>query len=377
MTKSREIQVDVSSTPYYHVYSRCVRQAYLFDSDLGIDHKQLFIERLKTLTSVFCIDIAAYAVMSNHYHLVVHIDSERLARLDEREVASRWFRLFKNTLAESWLNYVELSESEKLHLDASLVEWRQRLGDLSWFMRCLNEYIAREVNKLEKTKGRFWESRFKSKALLDEAALLTCMQYVDLDPIRADSPINTLEHSDYTAIQDRIIAYQLENKNKLSRKLKARANTVQLDDDGEVKGLMPFAKPPLKFSERELLFSKKAPIDTADTMAEPSTACIPFYRDDYFELIEWTGKALLPNKAGSIPNQLIPILERLNLNAAHWLDTISEFDKHFIQVVGQESEIRRYCKKLTQDSKRKHGLLHDTFSWFKGIAQSRKMYRTA
>ena len=75
MTKSREVQVDVSSTPYYHVYSRCVRQAYLFDSERGVDHKQLFVNRIKYLSSVFCIDIAAYAVMSNHYHIVVHIDS--------------------------------------------------------------------------------------------------------------------------------------------------------------------------------------------------------------------------------------------------------------------------------------------------------------
>ena len=136
-------------------------------------------------------------------------------------------------------------------------------------------------------------------------------------------------------------------------------------------GLMPFARPPLKFDERE-----KAPVQANQSRTPKSSAFIPFYRDDYFELIEWTGKAILPDKAGSIPEKLMPILERLKLNPEHWLDTIKEFDKHFTQVVGEESEIKRYCKKLTKNSKKKFGLLHDSFSWFKGIRQSRKMYQT-
>ena len=369
MTRSREVQVDLSSTPYYHVYSRCVRQAYLFDSKLGIDHKQLFVDRIKRLSSVFSIDIAAYAVMSNHYHLVVHVDASRTDSWDDKEVARRWLKLFKNPIAKSWLAGEKLAKAESLKLDAYLVEWRKRLGDLSWFMRSLNEYIAREVNKLEETKGRFWESRFKSKALLDEAALLTCMQYVDLNPIRAKTPIKTLEDSDYTAIQDRIIAYQAEKDNKLTLKLEARAEHVYLTKDKQVSGLMPFAKPPKTAEERAQASSDKQPSPTENPT-------IPFYRDDYFELIEWTGKAVLPKKSGSIPAQLKPILERLNLNPDHWLDSVKAFDEQFTQAVGDEKSVRKYCKKITAASKRRHGTLHEVFSWFKGMSQLRQMYKT-
>jgi hypothetical protein len=85
--------------------------------------------------------------------------------------------------------------------------YRGRLADLSWYMRVLNESIARMANAEDGVTGRFWEGRFKSQALLDDAAVLTAMAYVDLNPIRAKLA-ETPETSDYTAIAERLAELQ-------------------------------------------------------------------------------------------------------------------------------------------------------------------------
>lgn len=209
MTRAREQIISLSDTPYYHVMGRCVRRAFLFGDDSGsgrnYDHrKQWVVDKLSSLAGIYGIDICAYAVMSNHYHVVLKVDAARCAAWSDEEVIARWTQLFGgNVLVNRYLSGKCETEAELDKVGEMTQEWRERLTDISWFMRCLNESIAHQANKEDGCKGRFWEGRFKSQALLDEAAVLACMVYVDLNPVRAGM-VDLPEKCDYTSIQQRL-----------------------------------------------------------------------------------------------------------------------------------------------------------------------------
>jgi REP element-mobilizing transposase RayT len=211
MPKPRKALVSLEATPYYHCVSRCVRRAFLCGTDAqsgnSYEHRRQWIQdRMRELANVFAIDLCAYAVMSNHYHVVLHVDRHEAEGWSEREVIRRWQELFTgHPMAQRYLAGDALLEVEQKLVSELVALWRQRLMDISWYMRCLNEAIARQANEEDDCTGRFWEGRFKSQALLDEKALAACLAYVDLNPIR-DGMAETPETSDHTAIQERIKA---------------------------------------------------------------------------------------------------------------------------------------------------------------------------
>jgi REP element-mobilizing transposase RayT len=208
MPQARKSQISLIDTPYYHCVSRCVRRSFLCGTDKftgqNYEHRRGWVEeRLLFLSSVFAIDICAYAVMSNHTHVVLYVDKDMAESWSRKEVIRRWHQLYKGTLlSQKYQKGGTLSKGEMISLEETVTIYRQRLYDISWLMRNLNEYIAREANKEDSCTGRFWEGRFKSQALLDECAVLACMAYVDLNPIRAkmDTTPETSKHTSIHAL---------------------------------------------------------------------------------------------------------------------------------------------------------------------------------
>jgi REP element-mobilizing transposase RayT len=334
MPKPRKALVSLDSTPYYHCVSRCVRRAFLCGTDQltgrSYEHRRGWIEeRLLTLPRAFAIDICAYAVMHNHTHVVLYIDTDRAANWSQRDVIEHWHTLFNGTLlSQRFLNDEPLSKSELFLIHELVACWRERLQSVSWFMRCLNETIARQANEEDGCTGRFWEGRFKCQALLDEAALAACMAYVDLNPIRAGMA-ETPETSAYTSIQRRIRATR--NKSTSPKNIRSTQPVA----------LQSFVGYP----------------------REPMPKGLPFRLEDYLELVDWTGRIMRADKRGVIPSDLPPILDRLNLEPTAWLDMTRSFESRFCSLVGRVDHIYAACEKLGQ-------------RWAHGISACRQLLTT-
>ncbi|WP_334065658.1 transposase [Alteromonas genovensis] len=319
MPKARKSQISLSDTPYYHCVSRCVRRAFLCGSEQGrsFEHRRQWVEdRIHVLSEVFTIDVCAYAVMSNHTHLVLHISRKKAQTLTTDEVIQRWHILYKGTVLTQ--RYAlqktrkDLSDAQIESVESTAEIWRTRLHDISWFMRALNEYIARAANKEDECTGHFWEGRFKSQALLDDGALAACMAYVDLNPVRAKLAVSP-EASRHTSIQYRIRA--------------AKAGKIP-------KRLMP-----LKGSSQQSIENS-----------------LPFSLVDYLQLVDATSRSISPNKRGKIPKKVPNILDRLNISNEKWLILTTQFEVCFKKAAGQVIKLEQYAHNRKQ--LRVHGKHH-------------------
>ncbi|ALO33370.1 transposase [Colwellia sp. MT41] len=306
MATARKKQISLIDTPYYHCVSRCVRRAFLCGEDKvtgqSYEHRRGWVEKkLLALSQTFAIDICAYAVMSNHTHIVLHVDVEQAKTWTMHEVITRWHQLFKGTLiTQQYLRGEKLIKPLQQILEETAEVYRTRLTDISWFMRILNESIAIQANKEDKCTGRFWEGRFKSQALLDEVALIACMAYVDLNPVRAQMA-KTPETSNYTSIQGRI---------KLAIKGK------------QAPQLLPFIGNPRKHMPKGL----------------------PFELCDYIQLVDLTGRCIRADKRGYIENSQPEILTRLGISPQNWLVLTTQFRQCFHGAVGRAQALTDFCE---------------------------------
>jgi REP element-mobilizing transposase RayT len=333
----RKSLICLADTPYYHVVARCVRRAWLwgYDAYAGKDYshrKHWVMRRLRFLSDVFAIDLCAYAIMSNHYHLVVRVDRQRGVRLTNEEVVRRWTMLYrKPPLIEQWQDGTA-TPAERAVAEQLIERWRKRLIDISWYMRSLNEHLARRANAEDECTGRFWEGRFKSQALLDEAGLLTAMAYVDLNPVRSGMAA-TPEESNFTSIHARIQQHTTSQRTH-----------QDMRDDPKRRGRVN-APPMLAFRDQ-------------NTQQQPS---LPMRFEDYLQLVDWTGRMTRPDKTGAINENLPAILIRLQIDPHAWKTTMRVGGNRFGRALGRLERLRAHARKLGQ-------------SWVRGLQAAQRLY---
>jgi len=344
----------------FHAYTRCVRRAFLCGEDPltgnNYDHRKLWIEqRLEQLSASMAVEVCGFAVMSNHLHAVVRTRPDLVETWSDEEVARRWWRLFPKRRDEDG-NPAEPEDHELAMIVAdadTLAERRRRLSSLSWFMRCLCEPIARRANKEDGVSGRFFEGRFKCQKLLDEAAILACSVYVDLNPVRAGIS-ETPESSPHTSAHDRIQGRRQRESRSKSEKAAgaARRGKVQPPSSADPDGwLCPVSV-------------EGDPAEMAGANAHRRASNRGFLcmgLDDYLRILDWTGRQVRRNKRGAIPKDLAPILDRIGMSDEFWLDTVRNFGRWFHRAAGHVSLL---AQEATRAGKR----------WFQGISHCQQAF---
>jgi REP element-mobilizing transposase RayT len=238
--------------------------------------------------------------MSNHVHLVIKLSPDQVDDWTNTEVLKRWTSIFKGPLLVQKHQRGEiLTKSEQHVVDEITQTYRQRLSNLGWFMKCLNEPIARMANKEDNCTGHFWEARYTSQALLTEEALLSSMAYVDLNPVRA-AMAATPEESEHTSIKERI-----KPSLHLSASISDILKTHQLNHfDFLLKPLLAFDGNTTSKQQLGILFNI----------------------EDYLKLVDITGRSIRDDKRGAITLHLSPILERLGVDQKTWLNNSTSFE---------------------------------------------------
>jgi REP element-mobilizing transposase RayT len=301
MATARSLFVSHHASGNYHCVSRCVRRAWLcgIDPYLNIDysHRKAWVEqRLHDVAACFSIGIYGYAVMSNHLHIVVHVDVNAAQQWSDDEVAQRWHQLFPSRGKDN-----ELRAQKLLGNPARLAILRQRLCSLSWLMRCINEPIARAANSEDHCTGRFWEGRFKCQVLADERAVLAAMTYVDLNPIRAGMTVR-LDRSHHTSILQRVVACQKE-ESKAQQSLKALIGSAPM---------------------------------------------LSVKQGQYIELVQWTGHYMRSDKKGAIPKNAPNALNKTGCRAKHWPTQVKAVGSGYWRMIGTTEQLMEKAEAIGQ-----------------------------
>ncbi len=358
MALPRSKYVQEGQEGVYHCFSRCVRRAFLCGFDTltlrDFSHrKALLVERLRYLAAVFAIEVCAYAVLATHYHVILRTRPDIVATWSDREVAIRWLTLFPRKHLRNRPPGPPCEEeiSALAARPERIAPLRKRLCSLSWFMGRLNESIARAANKEDNVKGRFWESRFKCQALLDDAAIAACMVYVDLNPIRSGTAA-TPEESDFTSIQERIRAWHRETMTRAAASSQATAQPMRSASDADPAAIPGNAAQTCAPSGLSCLPN---PLTVA---ASPDDWLCPIRSDsqrrgilkmttaEYFDLVDRSGRITRADKRGAIDAGLAPILLRIGANPDTWPETVSRFGSRFRLAAGLVSSLRDFADRL-------------------------------
>ncbi|WP_436714864.1 hypothetical protein U8335_18680 [Roseiconus lacunae] len=378
-------QFTASDICVVHVTQRCVRRAWLAGVDpvTGQDYsfrKEWIRRRMEALASVFAIDVLTYAIMSNHLHQVLRSRPDVCAQWTDEEVAIRWLRVFPGKRLEEHLAEPSENDVKMLVRNRERIQLiRSRLSDISWFMRALAEPIARIANRQDECTGRFWEGRFKAQRIVDEAGLLACSMYVDLNPVRAAmavSPEGTPHTSAYDRAKSRSgeeiqsAAFDLKPVDTEEVGRKARERPVdELRKQRKQKRRSPTGKrvlrdawlSPIRIKPDKL--SNDAEVHN-EGVRSSDRGFLNVDWETYWELLCWTANQRVDGVASKIPQGLSSLLSQVGVDTSMWRDLVWHWPKYFgkSSCVGSPDSMKAHAKEAGRHHHRGQALAATCFS---------------
>lgn len=312
-----------------------MRRAWLCGQDQltgrSFDHrKQWLQDRLELLAGCFAIDVLAFAVMSNHLHVILRNRPEIAAAWSDREIVRRWWMLFPGRRNDDG-RPAELTEADLQTLcarDGYVAERRCRLSSISWLMRCLSEPIARQANREDDVTGRFWQGRFRCQPLLDEASILACAVYVDLNPIKARLA-DTPETARFTSLYERIQA-----KRQSGGKQSPRRRTKQRNATSN--------KPRAAWLSPVALEATRKPRKDTGRYRASDRGFLHMPDEDYRQLVMWAAREL--HRSSQTPTVSKPVrrlLENRNLTAEAFMRWVTGFQELTRRAAGDAASLAR------------------------------------
>lgn len=318
----------------YHCYSRCVRRAFLCGTDSltgkSYDHRRTWIhERTRELARWFAIDVVFDAIMGNHFHLVLRNLPHLVERWSDRDVIRRAIKIFPSKFKKLGVknNKPKRAQLTAFARDRKLVkEMRVRLSDISWFMRQLNQRIARRANAEDEITGHFFDKRFRSRAVTDETGLLICGVYVDLNQIRAreaSRPENSTRTSAYQRLKG-LLARRRKSSN--AARFDGYLCPLNTQGDGQVRG-----------------YGKAGRFGASRASDQ---GVLEMTVEQYLQILDWSGRQVRRGKRGKISSDAPPILERLGLAGDGLVTFVEHYEDLFRVAVGSADSLAKLAERM-------------------------------
>jgi hypothetical protein len=331
-TSARKEIVLEGEVGVYHVWTRCVRRAFLCGQDRltgrDYEHRRDWIRAyLPLLCGQFGVEAGFHVEMQNHVHLVLRTRPDVVETWNDVDVVRRYKTINRLIRSQDGKTIEPVSEAEillELAQPGRIDQLRKNLCSVSQFMKALCEHIARRANQEDQVSGTFFESRFQCRRIENAAGILICGMYIDLNQIRAGEAL-TPETSTHTSAFDRICGWQARRQGGRTQEAARQ--------DAAVDGWLC----ELTLDERSGAYRGADPSASGQRASDKGLLPIPL--EEYLQLLDWTGRQMAEGKQGSIPRNLSPIFQRLGINCQMWLELVTQFDTLFGRVVGQAQQV--------------------------------------